>query len=196
MAIVISLLAFLLVLISSIWVYADAKKKIINVKGEGPLGWVFACFSSWLIFFPYYLLRRGNAVTDAWWTSGLIPAHKGKRFASDIVDLVLIPIILGILIGLVLLAAPEMVRSVVLVLVNVIWLVFRDWIFSPGRAMVKIKLVSLTGEKVNLAQAIIRNLGLIVPFILVVGYYLENGMVLAKGRRLLDHWAKTQVVEA
>ena len=196
MAVVISLLVSLLVLISCIWVYVDAKKKIINVKGESPLGWTFAGFFSWLIFFPYYLLRRGKEVVDSWWTSGLTPAHKGKRFASDLVDLVLIPVVLGVLIGVALMTASDTVRSIVLVLVNVIWLVFRDWIFSPGRAMVKIKLVSLSGAKVTLAQAIIRNLGIVVPFVLVVGYYLENGMVLAKGRRLLDHLAKTQVVEA
>ena len=127
---------------------------------------------------------------------GLVPASKGKRFASGLIDLVVIPIVLGIVIGLVLLAAPDMVRSIVLVLVNIIWLVFRDAVYSPGRAMVKIKLISLTRGKVTLGQAIIRNILLVVPFVLVAGYYLENGMTLAKGRRLGDIWAKTQVVEA
>lgn len=126
---------------------------------------------------------------------GLVPASKGKRFAAGLIDLVVIPIVLGVLIGLVLLAAPDMVRSIVLVLVNVIWLVFRDAVYSPGRAMVKIKIVSLTGEKVTWLQALIRNVLLIIPFVLVVGYIVEIVMVLWKGHRLADSWAKTQVVE-
>ena len=126
---------------------------------------------------------------------GLVPASKGKRFAAGLIDLVVIPIVLGVVIGLVLLAAPDMVRSIVLVLVNIIWLVFRDAVYSPGRAMVKIKLVSLTGEKVTWLQALIRNVLLIIPFVLVVGYIVEIVMVLWKGHRLADNWAKTQVVE-
>ncbi|MDD5226476.1 MAG: RDD family protein [Candidatus Omnitrophica bacterium] len=126
---------------------------------------------------------------------GLVPASKGKRFAAGLIDLVVIPIVLGVVIGLVLLAAPDMVRSIVLVIVNIIWLVFRDSVYSPGRAMVKIKIVSLTGEKVTWLQALIRNILLIIPFVLVVGYILEIVMVLLKGHRLADNWAKTQVVE-
>jgi uncharacterized RDD family membrane protein YckC len=127
---------------------------------------------------------------------GLVPANKGKRFASGLIDLVVIPIVLGIVIGLVLLAAPDMVRSIVLVIVNILWLVFRDAVYSPGRAMVKIKLVSLTGEKVTWLQALIRNILLIIPFVLVVGYIVEIVMLIVKGHRLADNWAKTQVVEA
>lgn len=127
---------------------------------------------------------------------GLIPASKGKRFAAGLVDLVVIPIVLGIIIGLVLLAAPDVVRSIVLILVNIAWLLFRDAVYSPGRAMIKIKLVSLTGEKVTILQALIRNILLIIPFVLVVGYIIEIVMLLVKGHRLADLWAKTQVVEA
>ena len=126
---------------------------------------------------------------------GLVPASKGKRFAAGLIDLVVIPIVLGIVIGLVLLAAPDVVRSVVLVLVNIIWLVFRDAVYSPGRAMIKVKIVSLTGAKVTWMQAVIRNILLIVPFVLVVGYIVEIVMLIAKGHRLADNWAKTQVVE-
>jgi uncharacterized RDD family membrane protein YckC len=127
---------------------------------------------------------------------GLVPASKGKRFAAGLIDLVVIPIVLGVVIGLVLLAAPDMVRSIVLVLVNIIWLVFRDAVYSPGRAMVKIKIVSLTGVKVTWLQALIRNILLIIPFVLVVGYIVEIVMLIVKGHRLADNWAKTQVVEA
>lgn len=127
---------------------------------------------------------------------GLVPASKGKRFAAGLIDLVVIPIVLGIVIGLVLLAAPDMVRSIVLVIVNIIWLMFRDAVYSPGRAMVKIKIVSLTGEKVTWLQALIRNILLIIPFVLVAGYIIEIVMLAVKGHRLADNWAKTQVVEA
>ncbi|MFA5168649.1 MAG: RDD family protein [Candidatus Omnitrophota bacterium] len=126
---------------------------------------------------------------------GLVPASKGKRFAAGLIDLVVIPIVLGIVIGLVLLAAPDIVRSIVLVIVNIVWLVFRDAVYSPGRVMVKIKVVSLTGEKVTWLQALIRNILLIIPFVLVVGYIVEIVMLIAKGHRLADNWAKTQVVE-
>ena len=127
---------------------------------------------------------------------GLVPASKGKRFAAGLIDLVVIPIILGVVIGLVLLAAPDVVRSIVLVIVNVLWLVFRDAVYSPGRAMVKVKIISLTGEKVTWLQALIRNILLIIPFVLVVGYIVEIVMLIVKGHRLADNWAKTQVVEA
>ncbi len=127
---------------------------------------------------------------------GLVPASKGKRFAAGLVDLIVIPILLGIVIGLVLLAVPDVVRSIVLVLVNIAWLIVRDSVFSPGRAMVKIKLVSLSGEKVSMVQALIRNVLLIIPFVLVVGYIVEIVFVIWKGHRLADGWAKTQVVEA
>ena len=126
---------------------------------------------------------------------GLVPASKGKRFAAGLIDLVVIPIVLGVVIGLVLLAAPDMVRSFVLVIVKILWLMFRDAVFSPGRAMVKIKIVSLTGEKVTWLQAFIRNILLIIPFVLVAGYLIEIVMLIAKGHRLADNWAKTQVVE-
>lgn len=127
---------------------------------------------------------------------GLVPASKGKRFAAGLIDLVFIPIALGIIIGLVLLAAPDAVRNVVLICVNVGWLLFRDAVYSPGRAMVNIRIVSLTGEKVTWLQALIRNILLIIPFVLVVGYILEIVMLIAKGHRLADGWAKTQVLEA
>lgn len=127
---------------------------------------------------------------------GLVPASKGKRFAAGLIDLVIIPIVLGVIIGLVLLAAPDAVRNVVLIFVNIGWLLFRDAVYSPGRAMVKIKIVSLTGEKVTWLQALIRNILLIVPFVLVIGYILEIVMLIMKGHRLADDWAKTQVLEA
>ncbi len=123
-------------------------------------------------------------------------APKGRRFAAGVVDLIVIPIILGLIIGLMLLAVPEGVRSVILVLVNIAWLIFRDAVYSPGRSMVGTKLVSLRGEKVSIGQAFIRNILLIIPFVLVVGYIVEIIALLAKGERIADGWAKTRVVSA
>ncbi|MDD5085837.1 MAG: RDD family protein [Candidatus Omnitrophica bacterium] len=123
-------------------------------------------------------------------------APKGKRFACAIIDLVVIPILLGIVAGLALFRAPEGVRNVALIAINVVWMIFRDFTFSPGRKMVGLKLTSLTGDKVTLAQAFIRNILLIIPFVLVVGYIVEIIFVFVKGDRLADNWAKTHVVEA
>ena len=128
--------------------------------------------------------------------SGSEAAPKGKRFAVAIIDLFFIPIILGVAAGLILLAVPELVRNILLVIINIGWLIFRDTVYSPGRQMVGLKLVSLTGEKVTLSQAFIRNVLLIVPFVLVVGYIVEIVMVFSKGNRMADGWAKTQVVVA
>jgi len=122
-------------------------------------------------------------------------ASKGKRFAAGVIDLILIPIVLGLVVGLLLVAAPDAVRSVILVLVNVLWLIFRDAVFSPGRAMVGLRLISLKGDKVTIGQAVIRNILLVVPFVLVVGYIVEIVSLIAKGNRVADGWAKTQVVE-
>lgn len=123
-------------------------------------------------------------------------ASKGKRFASGVIDLILIPIVLGILAGLLLLGAPEGIRNVLLILINIAWMIFRDAVFSPGRKMVGVKVVSLTGDKVSLSQAFIRNILLIIPFVLVIGYIVELVSLLVKGERVADGWAKTRVIDA
>lgn len=123
-------------------------------------------------------------------------ASKGKRFAAGVIDLILIPIILGVIAGLLLLNAPQGIRNVLLILLNIAWMIFRDSVFSPGRKMVGTKLISLTGEKVSLGQAFIRNILLIIPFVLVIGYIVELVALLMKGERVADRWAKTRVVEA
>lgn len=123
-------------------------------------------------------------------------ASKGKRFAAGVIDLILIPIFLGVIAGLLLLNAPEGIRNVILIVLNIAWMIFRDAVFSPGRKMVGVKLVSLTGEKVSLAQAFIRNILLIIPFVLVIGYIVELIALLTKGERVADGWAKTRVSEA
>ncbi len=123
-------------------------------------------------------------------------APKGKRLAVAIIDLIIMPILIGVIAGLALIAAPEILRNVLLVIINIAWLVFRDFVASPGRKMVGLKLMSLTGEKVTLSQAFIRNILLMVPFVLVIGYLVEIVMIFSKGDRLADRWAKTRVTIA
>jgi uncharacterized RDD family membrane protein YckC len=62
--------------------------------------------------------------------------------------------------------------------------------------MVGLKLTSLSGDRVTLGQAFIRNILLLIPFVLVIGYIMELIFVLAKGNRLADGWAKTRVSNA
>ena len=122
------------------------------------------------------------------------PAPKGRRFAAAFIDLFIIPIVLGLIIGLMIITVPDAVRSVILVLVNIAWLVFRDAVYSPGRAMVGTKLISLTSPKVTVSQAFVRNVLIVVPFLLVIGYIIEIVALLTKGERIADTWAKTRVV--
>ena len=123
-------------------------------------------------------------------------APKGKRFISALVDLLAVPILLGIVAGLLLLAVPEGIRNVLLIAINIGWLLFRDMVFSPGRKMVGLKIVGADGGKVTLGQAFIRNILLMIPFILVVGYIVEIIFISTKGNRFADTWAKTRVVIA
>src|SRR3989338_7118500 len=95
-------------------------------------------------------------------------APTGKRVIAALVDLLAIPILLGIVAGLLLLAVPEAIRNALLIAINIGWLLVRDSVFSPGRKMVGLKLASLTGVKVTLGQAFIRNILLMIPFILVI----------------------------
>ena len=123
-------------------------------------------------------------------------APKGKRFVSALVDLLAVPILLGIVAGLILLAVPEAIRNVLLIAINIGWLLFRDMVWSPGRKIVGLKLVNASGGQVTLGQAFIRNILLMVPFVLVVGYIVEIVFIAAKGHRLADDWAKTRVIQA
>ena len=131
-------------------------------------------------------------------SGGLNPvvAPKGKRILSDLFDLIFIPIVLGVIAGIVLMSASDIVRGIVMVVFNVGWLVFRDAVFAPGRALTGLKLVSLDGAKITPMQAVIRNILLIIPVVLLIGYIVEIISVLSKDERLGDRWAKTRVVAA
>jgi len=134
-----------------------------------------------------------DAVSGAGQGAGAL-APKGRRFAAGVVDLIIIPIILGLVIGVLLLNVGEVIRSVVLIAVNIGWLIFRDSVYSPGRAMVGVKLTSASGDKVSVGQAFLRNILIIIPFVLVIGYIVEVIALLVKGERVADGWAKTRVV--
>lgn len=126
-------------------------------------------------------------------------ASKGKRFLAAIFDLVIIPILLGVVAGLVLINAPDALRNTLLVLVNVAWMTLRDIRngAGPGKKMAGIKVVNAeTGECPTFGQLVVRNITLIIPFVLVLGYVVEIIMLLVKGERLADKWAKTKVVSA
>ncbi len=129
-----------------------------------------------------------------------VSAPVGKRIVAGLIDFVVVPVVIGIVLGILFVVLgnviPEAVRSVILILANIVWLIVRDTVVAPGRLIMKLKLVSLTSEKVSLVQAVLRNILLIIPVVLIVGYVLELVWVCVKGNRLADSWAKTQVVEA
>ena len=132
--------------------------------------------------------------------TGTTVAPVGKRIVAGLIDFIVAPIVIGIVLGLLFVllkdALPEAVRSIILIAANVAWLLVRDTVFAPGRLIMKLKLVSLTSEKVTFVQALLRNILLIIPVVLIVGYVLELVWVCVKGNRLADGWAKTMVVEA
>ena len=131
---------------------------------------------------------------------GPVAAPVGKRIVAGLIDFIVAPVVIGIVLGLLFVllkdALPEAVRSIILILANIVWLLVRDTVFAPGRLIMKLKLVSLTSEKVTFVQALLRNILLIIPVVLIVGYVLELVWVCVKGNRLADGWAKTQVLEA
>lgn len=59
-------LVFLIIIGTSIWVFADAKAigvKKGQIKGLfdfGPAGWLIACLLLWIVTFPVYLAKRGE----------------------------------------------------------------------------------------------------------------------------------------
>jgi len=54
----------LLVIVTSIWVFVDAKKigvkkgQVQGLADLGPAGWLFACLLLWVVAFPLYLVKR------------------------------------------------------------------------------------------------------------------------------------------
>ena len=149
----------------------------------------------------------GTATSEVSW---------GKRLLASIFDLFILPVVIGIVFGLIVANAPDPVKITVLVIVgilNLIWLLIRDAVWSPGRLMAGIRLVSETGGEVGLSQAFLRNLLLIAPPLVAlvislvapaaaaftwiigyIGYGIETFSLIFKGARLGDGWARTKTV--
>lgn len=124
----------------------------------------------------------------------------GARFLASLFDLIIVPIILGVVFGLLFFAAPPALRNVVLIFVNVAWTCLRDMIggAGPGKRMAKIKVISVdNGGVPTLRKLIIRNLLIWIPFVLMIGFPIEVIRIfIMKKDRLGDLWAKTKVVSA
>lgn len=127
----------------------------------------------------------------------LAPAPLKKRFAADVIDLIIVPILLGVIFGFLLLMVDvgDTASEIVLGIVYVLWIFARDFWFSPGRWMVGLKLISTRspGAPVTYLDVLKRNI-LLLPYILVVGYLVETVALFVKGERILDRFAGTRVV--
>ena len=131
---------------------------------------------------------------------------KSKRVVAAIIDMVVLPLVAGVIAGVALLNVDEMTRHNILRLLSPFrYLIFaRDFIYSPGRRMCGLELVDVkTGVRVcfyrgnffvNLWKSIVRNMPLMIPFVLVIAYIVEAVMVMSKGHRLADKWAGVEVV--
>lgn len=142
-----------------------------------------------------------------------LPLPKGqrglkiRRLIAAGIDLILYPLIFGILMGISFLGVETFFRNQALFWTNIIGnaLIWRDYIFSPGRYFLGLRLVSVNNEAPmvicssrfgsNLVKVILRNLFLLIPFVLVVGYAFEVVMVLITGNRFSDRIAGTTVKE-
>lgn len=55
---------FLLVIVTSIWVFVDARKigvrkgLVTGLADLSPAGWLVACLLLWVVAFPLYLVKR------------------------------------------------------------------------------------------------------------------------------------------
>lgn len=123
-------------------------------------------------------------------------ASRGKRFIAAMIDLILVPVLLGAFLALFTFwLFGTNAFNFLFYLVYVGWVIFRDTIFSPGRSLVGISLISLEGEKVTVQQAFKRNLLIILPFIGILGYLVEMISLIMTGERVMDSWAKTKVID-
>jgi len=59
------LIAAVVVVGSSVWVYKDVNKIGVYIKGVGPVGWLLGCLFLWIFMFPYYLISRGAALAKS-----------------------------------------------------------------------------------------------------------------------------------
>ena len=124
-------------------------------------------------------------------------ASKGKRCAAALVDILLVPIVIGVGLGIlfVVTKADPSIQNWLFIGFTSVWLIIRDAIGSPGRAMVGILLKKTDGATIGLGTAIGRNIHLMIPFVSLLGFLVEFIALLSTGHRLADQWAHTVVVE-
>ncbi len=132
---------------------------------------------------------------------------KLRRLGSAMIDIILIPALVGVLMGLLLhnMAEAESTKYLRAVSVAFAVLLQRDFIYSPGRHLLGLHLVDTKKGNLicfyqgniflNLLKSTVRNILLFIPFVLVVGYILEAVMVVWKGNRLMDLVAGVKVVD-
>ena len=126
-------------------------------------------------------------------------APLGARLLAALFDLVLIPIVLGVIFGLLFFAAEPTFRNIVLFIVNFCWTAFRDVMGGqgPGKRLAGVRLVDASGANPALPKHLIRNALLWIPFVLIIGYLVEFFLVfILKKDRLGDKWVGTKVVKA
>lgn len=134
---------------------------------------------------------------------------RSKRLLSAFIDMVALPVVIGVVSGLLLLTAnlDPVTRDKVLNVINFFYylIVSRDFVYSPGRHLCGLELVdSKTKVRIcfyrgnfilNAWKSFLRNILLVVPFVLVLGYLVEIISVIWKGHRIADKWAGVAVVE-
>lgn len=105
-------------------------------------------------------------------------AKRWKRVIVDIVELLVIPFVTGLGLGYVIGNAPAWIQVAVLGGMNAAWILFRDWSFSPGRWIFRLRLIDLrTGEKPKFVPSVVRNILIIAPGLVLGGYLGEFARV-------------------
>lgn len=125
------------------------------------------------------------------------PASAGKRIAAGLIDLILIPSLAAIFISVSTIWFLGFgAYNTLFYLFYIAWVFFRDMVYSPGRALLGIKLISLKDKEITFSQTLQRNLLIILPVISMIGFVIELVAIIATGQRSLDPWASTRVVDS
>jgi len=125
-------------------------------------------------------------------------APLSKRIFAALIDCGLIPSFVTLVIGVFFMFNAAVIGRILVLLFSLGWFSAKDLMFegaAPGKKIFGLRVVSLaTGQKMTLSQGFLRNVLLIFPFVAFVGYPLELILLIVKGERLGDRWAKTKVV--
>lgn len=121
-----------------------------------------------------------------------------KRFLAAFIDLFCVPFVIYFVIGYLNRGNPPLYITVA---VNIFWLAVRD-LFNgagPGKRLCSLRVIRRdTGQPLqtkDIPHALLRNILLYIPLVLILGYIIEIVMLTAKKERLGDIWAKTEVVD-